>query len=187
MNATEQMQVLQRAELESAFDMGKSMLGGFERVIRLNLEVLRDSTQQATELLRAALSARDLQDLMNARAGNPLRSGGDRAADYARRLAEIAAGTQAEMAETMNQNMLRLREAMQQAVGGGAADDLPAVAAPAQAFLKGFADFAAQALDAMRNTQGEAVKAVTEQAQRLGTATAAKPRRPAGTAHKQHA
>ena len=186
MNATEQMQVLQRAELESVFDMGKSMLDGFERLTRLNLEVLRDSTQDATELLRAALSARDLQDLMNARAGNPLRSGGDRAADYARRLAEIAAGTQAEMAETMNQSMLRLQEAMRQAAGDGA-DELPAVAVPAQAFLEGVMDFTAQAFDAMQKTQGEAAEAVSRQVQRLGTAAAAKPRRPAGPARKQHA
>ena len=186
MNATEQMQVLQRAELESVFDMGKSMLDGFERLTRLNLEVLRDSTQDATELLRAALSARDLQELMNARAGSPLRGGGDRAADYARRVAEIAAGTQAEVAEAMNQNMLRLQEAMKQAVGDGA-DELPAVAAPAQVFLKGMADVAAQAFEAMQKTQGEAAKAVSQQVHQLGAAAAPKPRRTAGTARKQHA
>ncbi len=177
MGATEQMQALQRVELESAFHVGRTVLDGLEQVTRLNLEMLRDSTRDATQLFEAAFSARDLQELMNAQAGHPLRSNGDRAAEYGRRLAEIAAGTQAEMAGALTGGMRRLQETM--APGGGdGAGQFSAAVAPAQAFLKGMADFTAQAFDAMRQAQGEVTRAVATPGERAAATATRNPAAP---------
>lgn len=179
MGATEQVQALQRVELESAFHVGRTVLDGLEQVTRLNLEMLRDSTRDVTQLFEAAFSARDLQELMNAQAGHPLRSNGDRAAEYGRRLAEIAAGTQAEMTGALTGGLRRLQEAMAPGGGDGAGQFAAATVAPTQAFLKGMADFTAQAFDAMRQAQGEVTRAVATSGERAAATATRNPAAPA--------
>lgn len=183
MNPTEQMQALQKAELESAVSMTEKMLSGFEQMTKLNLQVLRESTQDATDALRATLSARDLQDLMNTQAEHPLQGGGEKSMAYVQRLAEIVAGMQAEMAEAMNQNLARLQQAMREAVDTGG-DKLPAGSEPAQAFLQSALNFTTQAFEAMQKTQGQAAKIVADQVQQL-TSAAGKPQGRTSPARKR--
>lgn len=93
MSTTEQIQAAQKAELDSMVSMADKAMNGFEKLVQLNLQTLREATQDAAEAMRAAFSARDLQELMSLQTGNPMQTSSQKAAAYAQHLAEIAGST----------------------------------------------------------------------------------------------
>ena len=157
MNTTERLQAAQRAEFEAMVGVVEKAIEGFEQLALLNLHTLRDATDEAAEGMRRALSARDAQELF-ADGSPPLQRSGQRAADYAQRVGEIAGSAQAGMVDAVNQGFAL----MQQLVQDGAAAAKPAPLAfgadGAQAWFDNAMRFSADALQAFGRNQQQAAQ-----------------------------
>ena len=178
MNPTEQLQAVQKAELESAFALSQTLFRGFEQMTQLQMQVMRDMAQHAAEAVETTLSARDLQTLLNTQTQSVPQAGGEAAMAYFQKLAQIVSATQAEMAETMNSSLSRLQTNLQDSAKQGAAA-LPAGAEPVQALFQSAMNFTNQAVEAMQNAQQQAARLMSEQVQSLsaGGKTAPAPAR----------
>ena len=171
MNATEQIQAAQKAELESMASMVEKTMNGFERLAQLNLQTLREVAQNAAEGMRAALSARDVQELMSVQTDNPIQAQGQKAFAYAQQLAEIASSTQAELAGVVNQSMTRMQQALRDAMQSST-HNLPMGSEGAAALMQSAMNFTSQAVEAMQNTQSQTSKMVSDSGQNIAQAAA---------------
>lgn len=174
MNPTEQLQALQKAELESAFALSQTLFRGFEQMTQLQMQVMRDMAQHAAEAVETTLSARDLQTLLNTQAQSAPQAGGEAAMAYVQKLAQIVSATQTEMAETMNSSLNRLQNSLQDSAKQGAGA-LPAGAEPVQALFQSAMHFTNQTVEAMQNAQQQATRLMSDQVQNLATAAKKSP------------
>ncbi len=166
MNATEQIQAVQKAELESMASMVETTVTGLERLAQLNLQTLREVTQDTAEAWRAALSARDVQELMSAQSDNPIQAHGQKAFAYAQKLAELAVRTQAELAEAVNRSMNRMQQTLYGAMQNSA-QSLPIGSEGAAALMQSALNFTNQAIEAMQEPQSHATKMVSDSVRSL--------------------
>lgn len=166
MNPTEQLQSVQKAELESAFALSQALFHGFEQMTQLQLQMMRDMAQRAAEAVETTASARDLQTLLNAQAQSAPQAGGEGMLAYFQKLTQIVSATQAEMAETMNSNLTRVQSQLQEGAKQGLGA-LPAGAEPVQALFQSAMDFTTKAIEALQNTQQQATKLIGDQVQSL--------------------
>ncbi|MBW4048206.1 MAG: phasin family protein [Proteobacteria bacterium] len=185
MNATEQIQAAQKAELESIANMVEKTMNAFARLAQLNLQTLREATQDAAEAMRAALSARDVQELMSAQTDNPIQAHSQKAFAYAQQFAEIAASTQAELAGALSEGMTRMQQALHDAMQSST-HNLPMGSEGAAALMQSAMNFTTQAVEAMQKTQSQSTKMVTDNVQHL-TQTATKGARQAAQSRKRRA
>ena len=176
MQTREQIQVLQKAGLESMAGMAEAVMRGVDQLARLNLQLLRDATHDGAEAMRATVSARDVPEWIRIQSGNPAQANGRRAWDYARQSAAIAGATQAELADAMNHGLLRVQQALREAMAGDNGKQPPARAnarlgpsllgshssSPAASLMQSFMNFTTQALEAMQESQGKAVKIMAD-------------------------
>jgi len=169
MQPTEQLQAVQKAELESAFALSQTLFRGFEQMTQLQLQMMRDMAQHAAEAVETTLSARDMQTWLNAQAQSSPQAGGEGMMAYFQKLAQIVSATQTEMAETMNSSLNRLQTSLQDSVKQGAAA-LPAGGEPVQALFQSAMQFTTQAVEAMQNAQQQAARLMSDQAQSLSAA-----------------
>ncbi len=162
MNTTERLQAAQRAEFEAMVGVVEKAIEGFEQLALLNLHTLRDATDEAAEGMRRALSARDAQELF-ADGSPPLQRSGQRAADYAQRVGEIAGSAQAGMVDAVNQGFALMQQLVQD--GAAAAAGTAAKPAPfafgadgAQAWFDNAMRFSTDALQAFGRSQQQAAQ-----------------------------
>jgi phasin family protein len=166
MHPTEQLQAVQKAELESAFALSQTLFRGFEQMTQLQLQMMRDVAQHTAEAVETTLSAGDLPTLLNAQAQNPPQVGGESMMAYFQKLAQIVSATQSEMAETMNSSLSRLQTSLHDSVKQGTSA-LPAGAEPVQALFQSAMQFTTQAIETLQNTQQQASKLMSDQVQSL--------------------
>ncbi|MBN2692852.1 MAG: phasin family protein [Burkholderiaceae bacterium] len=169
MHPTEQLQAVQKAELESAFALSQTLFRGFEQMTQLQLQMMRDVAQHTAETVETTLSARDLPTLLQTQAQNPQQVGGESLMAYFQKLAQIVSATQSEMAETMSSSLSRLQTSLQDSVKQGTSA-LPAGAEPVQALFQSAMQFTTQAIEALQNTQQQASKLMSDQVQSLSAA-----------------
>jgi len=168
MHPTEQLQAVQKAELESAFALSQTLLRGFEQMTQLQTQVMRDMAQQAAEAVESALSARDVQTLLNTQAHSASQAGGETAMAYVQKLAQIVSATQAEMAETLQSSLTRLQTSLQDSASQGMSA-WPAGAEPVEALFQSAMNFTNQAVEAMQSAQQQSAKLMSGQMQSLAS------------------
>jgi transcription termination factor NusB len=171
MHPTEQLQAVQKAELESAFALSQTLFRGFEQTTQLQTQVMRDMAQQAAEAVESALSAlsaRDVQTLLNTQAHSASQAGGETAMAYVQKLAQIVSATQAEMAETLQSSLTRLQTSLQDSASQGMSA-WPAGAEPVQALFQSAMNFTNQAVEAMQSAQQQSAKLMSGQMQSLAS------------------
>jgi len=169
MNPTEQLQAIQKAELESAFALSQTLFRGFEQMTQLQMQMMRDMAQHAAQAVESTLSAQDVQTLLSTQAQNAPQAGGEAAMAYVQKLAQIVSATQAEMAETLQSSLNRLQTSLQDSVGQGMTA-LPAGAEPVQALFQSAMQFTNQAVEAMQNAQQQASSLMSAPLQSLAPA-----------------
>lgn len=169
MSINEQLQTVKDAEFESLVSMADKMMNGFEKLVQLNLQALREAGQNATETMRATLAAKDLPGLMSAQAANPMQANGQRMMLYTQQLAEIAGSTQSELAGALNRSMVRMAQALQDTPqsGSGAA---PVGGGDPAAMMQNLMNFTTQAFEVMQQSQKQASKMVSDSVQNLAQA-----------------
>ncbi|MGC8807583.1 MAG: phasin family protein [Thiomonas sp.] len=169
MNPTEQLQAIQKAELESAFALSQTLFRGFEQMTQLQMQVMRDMAQHAAQAVESTLSARDVQTLLSTQAQNAPQAGGEAAMAYVQKLAQIVSATQAEMAETLQSSLNRLQTSLQDSARQGVTA-LPTGAEPVQALFQSAMQFTNQAVEAMQNAQQQASSLMSAPLQSLAPA-----------------
>ena len=96
MLTNEQVLAAQKANLETLFGLTNKAFEGVEKLVELNLQVAKASMNEAAESVKAALSAKDAQELLALQAGL-LQPAAEKAAAYSRHLYDIATSTNADL------------------------------------------------------------------------------------------
>ena len=85
----------QKATFETLFGLTTKAFEGVEKLVELNMQVARTTLTEAAETAQAALSVKDVQELMSLQAGL-LQPAAEKAASYSRHVYDIVAGANAE-------------------------------------------------------------------------------------------
>ncbi len=130
----EQFAAAQKANIETLFGLTTKAFEGVEKLIALNLQVARTSLAEATETAQAALSVKDAQALLALQAGL-LQPSAEKAVAYSRHLADIVAGTQAELSRVAEATVAQGQKSVLSAVDS-AVKNAPAGSENVVAFMK---------------------------------------------------
>ena len=93
----EQFAAAQKANLETLFGLTSKAFEGVEKLVELNIQVVKSTIAESQENAQRALSVKDAQELLALQAGltQPV---AEKVLSYGRHLYEIASATQAEFA-----------------------------------------------------------------------------------------
>jgi phasin family protein len=93
----EQFAAAQKANLEALFGLTNKAFEGIEKLVELNLQVIKSTLAESQETAQRALSVKDAQELLSLQASiaQPM---AEKVLSYGRHLYEIASATQAEYA-----------------------------------------------------------------------------------------
>jgi len=93
----EQFAGANKAQFDTLFDLTNKAFEGFQKVLALNLQVVKSTLAESQENVHRALSVKDAQELLALQASlaQPVT---EKAQSYSRQLYEIASSTQAEFA-----------------------------------------------------------------------------------------
>ncbi len=150
----EQIAAAQKAHLESLFGLTSKAFESVEKLIELNVQVVKSTLAESQENVQRALSVKDAQELLALQASfaQPL---AEKALAYGRHLYDIASSTQAEFAKVA-ESQYEEQNRKVQALVDNVAKDAPAGSETAVAALK-------SAINAA-NTTYETVQKATKQA-----------------------
>jgi len=150
----EQFAAAQKANLETLFGLTSKAFEGVEKLVELNLQVVKSTIAESQENAQRALSVKDAQELLALQAGltQPV---AEKVLSYGRHLYEIASATQAEFARVAEAQYEEQNKKVQ-ALVDNVAKNAPAGSETAVAALK-------SALNAA-NTTYETVHKATKQA-----------------------
>jgi phasin family protein len=93
----EQLAAAQKANLEALFGLTNKAFEGIEKLVELNLQVVKSTLAESQENAQRALSVKDAQELLAMQA-NVTQPMAEKVLSYGRHLYEIASATQAEFA-----------------------------------------------------------------------------------------
>jgi phasin family protein len=182
----EQFTATQQANVVVMFGLANKALESFERLVELNLEVMKSTLTEAQENSQMALSAKDPQEWLALQAGM-MKPISEKVLSYNRRLREIGAAAQAEFtkvteaqSEAYNRRMLELVDDLASSAPGGSEGAVGALASVIAATNKLYESMyqtatqagegAEQNLGTASNTTSKAAKQVVEQASRSAKA-----------------
>lgn len=150
----EQFAAAQKANLETLFGLTSKAFEGVEKLVELNLQVVKSTIAESQENAQRALSVKDAQELLALQAGltQPV---AEKVLSYGRHLYEIASATQAEFARVAEAQYEEQNKKMQ-ALVENVAKNAPAGSETAVAVIK-------SAITAA-NTTYETVHKATKQA-----------------------
>jgi len=94
----EQIAVVQKADLDTSLGLANSALGGFQKLVGLNLQAVKSMLFESQDAVRGALSVKDPQELaaLQARLMQPT---AEKVQSYSRQVLAIVAATQTEFAK----------------------------------------------------------------------------------------
>ncbi|MEX3932616.1 phasin family protein [Paraburkholderia phymatum] len=150
----EQFAAAQKANLETLFGLTSKAFEGVEKLVELNLQVVKSTIAESQENAQRALSVKDAQELLALQAGltQPV---AEKVLSYGRHLYEIASATQAEFARVAEAQYEEQNKKVQ-ALVENVAKNAPAGSETAVAVIK-------SAITAA-NTTYETVQKATKQA-----------------------
>jgi phasin family protein len=170
MLTAEQVLASHKANLETLFGLTNKAFEGVEKLVELNLQVAKASFGEAADTARAALSAKDAQELM-ALQTSLLQPAAEKAAAYSRHLYEIAAGTNAEVGKVAE---AQIAEGQQKflAVVDTAMKNAPAGSEGAMALVKSAVSAANNAFESVQKAAKQAAEVAETNFQTLNSQAA---------------
>ena len=105
----EQMMAAQKANMETLLGLTHKAFEGVEKLIELNMQLARAAVSDSAETAKAALSAKDAQQLLALQA-ELLQPAAEKAAAYQRSLYEIAQSTNAEWVKVAEAQMAQAQQ-----------------------------------------------------------------------------
>ncbi len=105
MNFTpDQFIAAQKASLDTLFGLTHKAFESVEKLVELNMQVAKTSLSEASETAHAALSVKDMQELL-ALQSSLLQPAAEKAAAYSRHVYDIVSGAGAELTKTAEASM----------------------------------------------------------------------------------
>lgn len=130
----EQIAAAQKANFDTLFGLTNKAFGGMEKLLELNLQVIKSTLAESQSISQRALSVKDAQELLALQASlaQPV---AEKALSYGRHLYEIASTTQAEFAK-VGESQYEEHNAKLQALVDNVAKNAPAGSETAVAVMK---------------------------------------------------
>jgi len=150
----EQFAAANKAQLDTVFGLTNKAFEGFEKLIELNVQVVKSTLAESQENAQRALSVKDAQGLLELQA-SLVQPVAEKALSYGRHLYEIASSTQAEFARVAEAQYEEQNRKVQSLVDN-VAKSAPAGSETAVAVMKSAVTAA--------NTTYETVRKATKQA-----------------------
>lgn len=150
----EQIAAANKANLDALVGFAQQAFKGIEQLVELNMAAARSTLDDAAEKTKAALSAKDPQDLMKLQA-ELLQPAQEKAVAYGKQVADIAAATQAEVTKFAEAQVAQA-QAQFQAMVEAAAKNAPAGSESAVAAVKTAMANATSAFDSVQKAAKQA-------------------------------
>jgi phasin family protein len=143
-----------KANLETLFGLTGKAFEGVEKLVELNLQVAKAALGEAADTARAALAAKDAQELLALQAGlfQPL---AEKTAAYSRHLYDIASGTGAEFGKAFESQAADAQKSFTNLVDS-AAKNAPAGSETAVAVMKSAVSAANNAFESVQKAVKQA-------------------------------
>jgi len=183
MLTTEQVIAAHKANVETLFGLTNKAFEGVEKLVELNLQVAKASMGEVSETVKAALSAKDAQELLALQAGL-LQPAAEKAAAYSRHLYDIAASTNADLSKLVEAQASEAQGKLMSAVDA-AVQNAPAGTENAVALMKSAVAAANNAFEGVQKAAKQAANVAESSFQAIAATaekasqTATKPRRAA--------
>ncbi|MCY0853299.1 phasin family protein [Cupriavidus sp. D39] len=152
----EQIAAAQQASLAILFGLTNKAFTGFEKLLDLNLQVMKSALAEAQENTQKALFVKDQQELLALQI-SLLQPIGERVLSYSRHLYDIASATQAEVAKVAKAQYEAHNRRMQELVDN-LANSAPAGSEPAVAALTSVISANNQLSETMYQTVKQAIE-----------------------------
>ncbi len=169
--SADQISAVQQANLAIVLGLTGKALEGFEKLVQLNLQVMKSTLAEARETAQKALGAENQQEMLALQA-SMLPQIGEKTLSYQRQLLEIGTATQAEFARVAEAQYEAHNRRIQELIGN-LADSTPAGSENAVGALTAVMTAANKFCEAMFQTARQAVE-VAEQNVIVGSHTAPK-------------
>ena len=111
----DQIAAASKANLETLFGLTSKAFQGVEKLVELNLQVAKATLAESAENTKAALGAKDAQELLALQA-SLLQPSAEKAAAYSRHLYDIAAATTADVTKAAEGQFAELQKSFQSVV-----------------------------------------------------------------------
>ena len=183
MLTAEQIIAAHKANVETLFGLTNKAFEGVEKLVELNLQVAKASMGEVAENVKAALSAKDAQELLALQAAL-LQPAAEKAAAYSRHLYDIAASTNADLSKLVESQASEAQGKFMSAVDA-AVKNAPAGSEYALALVKSAVAAANNAFDGAQKAAKQAASVAESSFQAIAasaekaTQTATKARRAA--------
>lgn len=177
----EQLVAAQKANVEALFGLSQKAFEGIEKLVELNLQVARAALDESADATKAALTAKDAQELL-ALQQSLLQPAAEKAAAYSRHLYDIAASTNAEVTKVAELQMAEAQKKFMSMVDS-AVKNAPAGTENAVTIVKSAMTAANNAFESAQKAAKQAADMVEANVQTM-TATAVKAAQPAARARR---
>jgi len=182
MNFTaEQMMTAHKANLETLFGLSHKAFEGVEKLVELNMQVAKTTLAETAEHTQAALSVKDVQELLALQAAM-MQPAAEKAAAYSRHLYDIMAGTNAEVTKVTEATMADSQKKVL-ALVDNAVKNAPAGTENAVALVKSAVAAANNAFESVQKASKQAAEVADANFQAM-TNTAVKATQTAAKARK---
>jgi phasin family protein len=164
----DQLNAAQKANLETMFALSSKAFEGFEKLIELNLQVVKATFAESVDNAKKALTAKDPQELLalNVALMQPV---AEKAVAYSRHVYEIAADTQAEFTKVAEAQLSESSKNVQSLVENFA-KNAPAGSESTVAIVKSAISAANNAYESVQKATKQAVEIAESNFQAAATA-----------------
>lgn len=152
----EQLAAAHKANLETLFGLTSKAFEGVEKLVELNLQVVKATLEEGASNAQKALTAKDAQELLSLQA-NLVQPAAEKILAYGRHLYEIASSTQAEFGKVAEGQLADNSQKLQTLVDNFA-KNAPAGTEPAVAAVKSAITAANSAYDSVHKATKQAVE-----------------------------
>ncbi len=181
MLTAEQILAAHKANVETLFGLTSKAFEGVEKLVELNLQVVKTAWGEVAETTKAALSVKDAQELLALQAGL-LQPAAEKAAAYGRYVYDITSGTNADISKVAEAQAAEAQKKFL-AVVDTAVKNAPAGTENAVALVKSAVAAANNAYESVHKAAKQAADVAEANFQAI-SATAAKATQSAKTAKR---
>lgn len=174
MNTVEQVRDLYKANFEISFGVAGTVLDDVQQLIELNVEAAKSALTEAAQMTQAALSAKDIQELVALQAAL-LQPRAEKAASYGRAVYQILAATVSEVNRGVEATAAEARGRFM-AVIDTAIKNAPAGSEPGVALVKSVVDAANNAIESAQRASKQVAEVAQANYESLATTAVRAPK-----------
>ncbi|MEY4754755.1 MAG: hypothetical protein RJA44_2430 [Pseudomonadota bacterium] len=175
----EQFTAAGQAQLEALIGLQQKSFEGLEKIVALNLQIVRAAVEDSAQYTKALLAAKDAQEVLALQNGF-VQPASEKALDYSRQVYEIAAATQAEVSKLAEAQATELQQKFQ-SMFEGALKGAPAGSESAVALLQSAMTAANSAIENVQKAAKQAVASAEANVKAVAPSKAASRRAPSAS------